>query len=276
MEYYLDVRTMIAYYPHIGADLHQPKPHGPMTLAHISASGETNTALLNKINNFETIITNIGLSKFNIIRLYKGGTSSFNNGLNFVNTNTFQGTFYNGVTMDSTGVQFNGINGYEDTGFNSVGNIADVNSMHYCLLSKTAEARGTSTSTSTFGHDMGVSNTSTYWAILSIRAHSNVGYMSFNSTNIGYPTYTDDARGVFLVQRESSNYVSQYKNGTVQGFSYTNSTGLVNRNVFVGAMNRNGSPLNYSNAKYAHMSIGSALTQTEVSIYTNAINDLNS
>ena len=267
---------MIAYYPHIGANLHQPKPYGPLTLAYISASGESNVSLLNKINNFESIITDIGLQKFNVIRLYKGGTSSFNNGINFINPNTFQGTFYNGVTMDSTGVQFNGINGYENTGFNAVGNIADANSMHYCLLSRTSEPHGTNTNTNTFGHDMGVSNTSAHWAILSIRTYGNNGIIAFNSTNVGYATYTPDGSGIYLAQRDSATSVRQYRNGIYHGAAFTTSTGLVNNIVYVGAMNRNGNPLNYCNAKYAHMSIGSALTETEVSIYTNAINDLNS
>lgn len=276
MGYYLDARDMIYYYSHMAAGMYKPKPYGPLTLAYITASGETDSVLLNKINNFEIVITKIGLSKFKVIRLYKGGSNAYNNGINFINPSTFQGTFVGGVTMDITGVQFNGVNGYENTGFNAVGNISDANSMHYCLLSKTSEAHGTSTNSNTFGHSMGVSNTATYWSILSIRAYGNTGFTAFNSTNLGYPTYTPDGSGIYLVQRESSSYVAQYRNGVYHSTNSTSTTGLVNNIVFVGAMNRNGSARNYCNAKYSHMSIGDALTTTEVAIYTNAINELNS
>jgi hypothetical protein len=72
----------------------RPQGYLPLTTAWIAATSETNTTILNALNTFEAgLIANSLTGKFNALYPFVGGTSG-KHSLNFIDTTTFQISFF--------------------------------------------------------------------------------------------------------------------------------------------------------------------------------------
>ncbi len=177
--------------------------------------------------------------------------------------------FWNGgVTHSANGVQFGGVNGWGNTGYNLSTN-ASLNSHSISVYSRT-------TGTSSFQCELGVTGgVFDGGGGIFLRA-SGLTYYRVNS-QASYITYSDaDSRGFYLANRTASNVVNGWRNSTKVVTGTTVSyTPLANFNYSIGAFNENGS-INYPSAKQcAFASIGDGLTDAEAANFYTAVQAFN-
>jgi hypothetical protein len=170
------------------------------------------------------------------------GGNSFSHSFDAVNPARSQVVWYNGPNHAADGVHFNGVNQYGDTGFNSALGV-DPQHKTYLFYSQS------NTFASTYPVDMGARNAGFRGDLLSASfgnsaSYSASGQMS-SSTGTGYsPEYFPS--GLFAISRSGSSLKS-YKNGVLKDTQTTTDNDNPNFNIFLGALNENGSPAIFSN-----------------------------
>jgi hypothetical protein len=202
-------------------------------------------------------------TKFDALYPMVGGTAT-KHSYNLKNTAQYQIGWNGGVTHSNLGVQFGGVNGWGNTGYNLSTN-ASLNSHSISVYSRT-------TGTSSFQCELGVTG-----AVLDgggaifLRA-SGLTYYRVNS-QASYITYSDaDSRGFYLANRTASNVINGWKNSTKVATGTTLSVSpLGNFNYTLGVLNENGGNNYYSAKQIAFASIGSGLTDTEAANFYTAV-----
>lgn len=189
-----------------------------------------------------------------------GGTATTNkyNLINPADTDAaFRLTFSGGVTHDSNGVTFDGINGYANTFYTPSTN-GSLNSQHISVYNRTAGL--------TSGFFIAVrDNASAPQCFLGIQFDpTRVNYISINSTEVNEGTYSS-LQGFLLGNRSGASAEQFYRNGAEVDNSTKSSNRLPAYSLYLGARNFNGSPQSATYTAYnvAFATIGTTLTSTE-------------
>lgn len=216
------------------------------TTAFATATAITDTTILNALNTFDLGLISNGLDTYmDAIYPFVGNTSTTNK-FNFINPvdsdGAFRLVFSGGVTFDSTGVTFNGINGYANTKWipsvNASGDGTN-GSIGYYLRNNYTDNKHTSLISS--GNYFGI------WQSISQI------YPSINDANVaGYAPIR--YKGFFQVSRSNSTTVISSVD-TTQTTKTANVGALANGFLPIGATT-SGSGLNGAVGTYANANVG--------------------
>jgi len=174
-------------------------------------------------------------------------------------SSSFTGTFTAGWTFASTGVTPNGTSAYMNTGFIETTN-STLNNQHISVYLRTNLIG--------LQCDIGCENSATAQSNIYSNYNNNFYPRIHNSnsgTGINYTTL-----GLFTSNRVISTEVQGWRNNTKNVIS-NNSSILTNVSIYIGAVNLNNAPSNYSARQNAFSSIGDGLNDTQVSNLYSAV-----
>jgi hypothetical protein len=190
-----------------------------------------------------------------------GGNSSGGQAVNGKTPGTRNITWNGGLTFSTNGVVSNGSTGYGDLNSNplDIGGIAD---FHMSFYSRTNQ----SNSSSQF--DIGA-NDATNRSQLNSRSTGDVISGVINSSGAQGSFSNNDSQGLFTITRRTGPDTEFYRNSSSLGNSATASTGRPNLNLFICRRNYPTLPESPTTRQYAFVTVGTTLTDTDVSnLYT--------
>jgi hypothetical protein len=201
-------------------------------------------------------------SKYSAFYLCGGGTSG-KHLVNAKNPGTFNLTFFGGWTHNEYGITPNGTTGYANTGINENTHLV-LNDTHLSIYSRT--------NSDGLMCDIGITAAASETNIFS--KYSNVFYPRVNNTNSGVANTTNSQR-LFISNRVGSSEIRGMQDGTLKTIADT-SVGKANGNIYIGALNRLSLSdiAFYSNRNLAFASVGSGLTDQNMTDMTTAVNTL--
>jgi hypothetical protein len=232
----------------------------PDAQAFITAAGLTDNTQKTAIN---TLVLSLKVNniwqKFKAIYPFVGGTATTHkfNLINPADTNAaYRLTFTGGWTHSSTGALPNGTNAYANTYLDTQNDLS-LNSGHFSFYSRT------NAPTALIKIDMGAlrPGPDSYSDLNS--SNSNLTYFRFNNTISYNNIASTDSIGFYSGSRTALNAIKTYKNGSVIISGTAASSSTSNIDIYIGAVNSNGSPLYYANRECAFATIGTSLTDAE-------------
>ncbi len=235
--------------------------YGVLTNAWITATGETDVTILSALNTLESDLNTYGLtSKIKALYPFVGGTAAKHK-YNFMDARdldaAFRLVFNGGWTHSSTGALPNGTNAYADTKLNENSEL-NLNDAHISIYSRT--------NLNALSSDIGAIDSSNKETNLFPRYAGNF-YARIQALN-NNTVSSSSSLGFFCADRIQSSEVISYVNGTLTYISNT-SIGKVNLNLYLGALNNQGTAAFYSSRELAFSSIGYGLSSTNLSdLYT--------
>jgi hypothetical protein len=191
-----------------------------------------------------------------------GGTAA-SHAVNLKTPGTYNLTFTLGWTHSSTGMTPNGTSDYANTTITT--SLLSLNSGHLSYYSRT-------NSTGVMGEMGALRNTPNSYTDLGINSSGNGAYIRFN--NGGVPTYiaNADSIGFYIGLRTASNVLKLFKNGSsIQSLTTVSSATDATRPIYIGAINNQGTAINFTNRQCAFSSIGDGLTDTEAANFYTAV-----
>ena len=234
------------------------------TAAFATATGITDTTILNALNTFDLGLISNGLAtKMKALYPMVGGTANTHK-FNFMDARdvnaAFRLQFNGGGVHSSTGYKPNGTNAYGNTFYNQTTQGDNVNSGHLSYYSRT-NSNGAEV-------EIGTEVNSVAYNLLEIRT-AGTTYFLMNQTSIS--VFADsDSLGFYVGNRTSSNVINGWKNGVKKGSSTAISTSIANRPIYLAGLNSD-SALYYSTKECAFASIGSGLTDGEATTFYNLV-----
>lgn len=221
-----------------------------------NAAGITNSTQADAINTLVSSLKSNNLwTKFNAIYPFVGGSASSHkfNLINSADTDAaFRLSFVGGWTHSANGALPNGTNGYANT-FLNPNAILSLTSSHVSVYSRTLAVN--------VEVELGAFDGTNF---TQLRSAANA-VLGSTSSILNFTT-TTDARGFWVATKRANNDREAYRNGTTQTTVTTNDAALYpNLNIFLAARNDSGTAAVYSNKQLAFASIGSGLTDAEVS-----------
>ena len=234
------------------------------TAAFATATGITDTTILNALNTFDIGLISNGLAtKMKAIYPFVGGTANTHK-YNFMDPIAFRLVFYGGGIFSTNGYQPNAINAYADTLLHDKYNLT-LNSTHISYYSRT-------NSIGNFGEmgNLGAHLGGSPGINLNLKKSDGNFYPRVADNNTGI-TNSDTSQGLFISNRTNSTQVRAFQNGTLKLIT-SNSISLSDLNIYIGAINHtfNG-PYLFSNRQCAFASIGSGLTDAEALTFYNLV-----
>jgi hypothetical protein len=231
------------------------------TTAFATATAITDTTILGALNTFDLGLISNGLdTKMKAVYPFVGSTATTQK-YNFMDARdldiAFRLQFNGGWTHSANGILGNATNTYANTFLNeSV--LFPTTSEHISIYSRT--------DIDALYCDMGLaigSSETNIWSKL-----SNKFYFRLSDTNNGVPN-TNTSLGFFLTTRNDSYILNGFNKNVKSSMSSTAYVRL-NGNIYIGAMNRDNTSINYPTARqYSFSSIGDGLTDTDASnLYT--------
>ena len=228
------------------------------TAAFAIATGITDTTILNALNTFDTgLISNSLDTKMVALYPVVGGDAT-KHSYNFINTSLHQLTFFGGYTHTTTGMSGNAVNAYANTSLNNSTLPQDDLSLN--VYSRTNLAQNTAL----IGCFTGARETSIF-----PRYGAGQYLYGLNGNEVGF--LNSDSRGLFTVVRNSATAIKAYRNSTLVDSRTNNSTGAINENITISALNSGGSRYYFSSYEIAFVSISSKLSDSEVATFYNLV-----
>jgi hypothetical protein len=224
--------------------------------AFVTNAGIVDQVEANAVNNLVIGMKADGIwSKMKAIYPFVGGTASTHkfNLKNPLDTDAaFRLVFFGGTTHSSNGISF-ATNGYADTKLNTTTNSTNTN-YHQSFYSRTVGGNNSWV-------DMGNWQSGVRINFIQIANASNAldAYI-FDTNATSFPT--TNGQGFYCASRNGTSKKT-YRNGVTLTNQTSTSGGNINHNVFIGAVNLNGSASNYITRNCAFSSIGEGLTDTE-------------
>jgi hypothetical protein len=185
-------------------------------------------------------------------------------------SSSFTGTFTAGWTFASTGVTPNGTSAYMDTGFLPSASFTN-NNTHISVYSRTD-----ATSQACL---IGAAKNASAIPLITIYGRNLTNAYNFDSYD-----YSDNRIAVnesisssafFLNTRTSSTSFKAFRNGSQFGstntVANTDDITTCDKEIYLGALNLNGSAAQFNNYQNAFASIGEGLTDTEASDFYDAV-----
>ena len=217
----------------------------------------------------QTLFTSLWSNNLNtkLIAMYPflGGNASgckFN-ALNPLDTNAaYRLSFNGGVTFNASGTTFNGENGYANTYIS--GNTINVNDNHLSVYLRDATAINSKTY-------LGYNGSST--AFLISNAGDNTYYWYYGLDTDGITTTTSaNTSGNILITTTATTFQNLYRNGSVVITNSGASTGSTNQELVIGALNNDGTIIQYYTNQYRFVTVGYGLGESQVSTLSTIIN----
>lgn len=143
------------------------------------------------------------------------------------------------------------------------------NSTHLSIYSRT------NTDIASASFDIGTTNNVSAFLDLSLRLSNNLYADAYNNTTNRILTTNSVSLGFYLNNRTSSTVFKVFKDNAQIGTTNTSaSSGFTSltSSIFIGAINKAGTPDYYTNRQYAFASIGDGLTDTEAANFYTAVN----
>jgi hypothetical protein len=217
--------------------------------AFVTAASITDQVQATAINNLVIGMKADGLwTKMKAVYPFVGGTAT-SNSYNLKDTAQYQITWNGGVTHSSTGVTFNGTNGFGNTGLND-STILNIDNKHISMYQRNVLVSFT-------GSSMGISNSNRFYLDFGGSNYSTLG-MSQSPFAVQTPQ-----RGMFVMSKTANGSFKYFQNALTP-VTKTGTNNAQNLNYFVGASNNGGSGVDYTSANLAFVSLGDGLTDTEV------------
>jgi hypothetical protein len=164
--------------------------------------------------------------------------------------------FNGGWTFNSSGATSNGTNGFANT-FVFVSGLT-LNNQHASVYMNL-----TNVGASYFG---AIDGTSYFTVENATNEYYGISYGGQITTNPISP------QGLYLISTTANTSQNLYKNGSIRFASGGRAVSNVNRTMYLGAVNRNGAANQYTNQQYSFSTVGSGLSDAEVSTLSTIIN----
>ena len=175
----------------------------------------------------------------------------------------FRLAFSGGWTYSTNGAQPNGTNGYADTKLNLASTLTQ-NDTHMSYYSRTNIIAA--------NVEMGAIENTNIGTYL-LYNFNGIAYKAFNSLESARGSTYNPTTGILIGSRINSSTEKYYYRGALVDTLSVVSQPLVPRNVFIGAYSANGSPYQYSSKQTAFATIGTGLSDAEVTILTQLVTD---
>lgn len=182
-------------------------------------------------------------------------------------SSSFTGTFSSGWTFASTGVTGNGSSAYMNTGLNLSTQTTLYNVAYSMYIRNNTNSK----------IDMGVTDSGTGYTLEGWMAarYGGIAYGGFYdnaSGNGGIDAANSDSTGFWQNSMIASNNIFFRRNSTNIGtFTGTNTSIPANAQIYLGACNNVGTPIEFSNHEYAFCTISDGLTSTQASNFYTAV-----
>jgi hypothetical protein len=162
-------------------------------------------------------------------------------------------------------MQGNGTNGFANTFLRPNVNLNSFNT-HLSYYSRT-DAENNNV-------EIGSIDGSSNFMHMHLRHPSNLWYALLQQNAVDGVTNTSST-GFYIGNRTANNVKKHFKNGVNLGTSTTATTASLNNiNIYLSALNNNGSAVNFSNKQCAFSSIGDGLTDAEATTFYNLVQGL--
>jgi hypothetical protein len=238
-------------------------PVDPDAQAFITAASITNPTQQAAINQLVVDLKGYSIwTKMKALYPFVGGTASTHK-FNLKDPRdldaAFRLVFFGGGTHSVNGYLPNGTNAYADT-FLTPSTTLSLNSTHLSYYSRT--------NSNATEIEIGVNQSNNY-NLLEIRT-SGTTYFLINQNGL---TSVSDAnsQGFYIGNRQASNNIDGWKNGTKLIDGTTTSTALASLKIFLGAYNNGGTFASPTTKQCAFSSIGDGLTDTEAANFYTAV-----
>jgi hypothetical protein len=181
-------------------------------------------------------------------------------------SSSFTGTFTSGWTFASTGVTGNGTSAYFDTKFNTQTN----QSVNNCALSVYLR---TATIGAGFISDFGNAVGPTFLPLTVLESNgTGRGQYCWDYNTAISIIATSDSRGMWGVSRTGASTWQSFERNTAVAKTTTQpQTSLPNSNVYAGAINDRGTPIQFTTRQIAFAHIGDGLTNTQFNNFYTAV-----
>lgn len=223
------------------------------------------------VDDLVVALKGIGWAKFKAVYPFVGGTASAHkwNLINPVDTDGgFRGVFTGGVTHNSTGITGNGSTGYMDTKLVPATDLS-VNDAHFGICFS-----GVGSTAFNGRHGCDSSSGANNMLIAAVLSGSSY-YRMWGTAGDGQIVVSNsDVTDFFLVTRRGASDMEAYKGGVSEGTNSGSTTvgGLpVGRSAYIGAFNEDGTANYFSDLPISFVTIGTGLTDGEVSTLNAAV-----
>ena len=242
------------------------------TAAFATATGITDTTILNALNTFDTGLISNGLdTKMKAVYPFVGGTSTTckYNFMNAVDTNAaFRLQFNGGLYFSTTGVQGGGVNGYANTYFTG-SNWNNINNNSMGIYTRTTQGALSQCDIGAFSVPYSNNFLASYYSDSKFYAVING---VDNSSNL---TYTNtESKGFYIANRTSSTVLNGWKNGTKIGTNTVAPVNLLNVPLYLFAYSNQGSPQLISTKELQFAFMGDGLSDTEASNLSTLVHNM--
>jgi len=235
------------------------------TTAFITATGITDTTIINALNTMDLSLISAGLdTKMKALYPFVGGTASTHK-YNFMDARdldvAFRIAFNGGWTHSSTGALPNGVNAFADTYLNPSISLSQ-NNCGFSYYSRTNRSLN-------YGA-IGVYSPANYQFCIILRDLTNNIYNRLATTVYAGDAYSClNSNGFYTSTRSISSYSKLFRNGTSLGNGAVTSTGLPNGTFYIGGLNYIGSLVAQypDNEEFAFNAIHNGLTDGEAATF---------
>jgi hypothetical protein len=235
--------------------------YDPSAQAFFTATGITDLTIKDAVNTLVLSAKSNGWwTKCTTIYPMVGGTSTTCK-YNLKDTTAYTLTEHGTISYASTGVTGNGSTGYLDTGL--AANVLSQNDYHISFYSR-SNINNTEVEIGSRGSN--IDND----CFLEIRT-SDTTYFAENSTVVNTINFLDtDSRGFYLGERTTSTHSEVYRNGTSKQTGGQTSAALNSQNIYICALNNNGTAAFFSTKECAFATAGLSLgTTLETTMYSD-------
>jgi hypothetical protein len=229
--------------------------------AFFTAAGITDVGQKNAVNDLVLSLKADSLwSKMTAIYPFVGGSAS-THAVNLKSPGTYDLTFYGGWTHNSNGITGNASTGYADTGINE-NSVLTLNDTHLSIYSRTNK--------DALMCDIGLNFADDETNIFS--KFGSVFYPRVQNTNSGISN-TGTSQRLFITNRVGSTAIRAYQDGTLKTIS-NSSVAKTNGTIVIGGLRRVqlSDIAFYTDRNYAFASVGSGLSDTNMTDLTDAVN----
>lgn len=233
-------------------------------ISFLSAAGITDATQKYAINNLVVGLKQYSLwSKMQAIYPFVGGTSTthkWNLKSPIDADSDWRIVFNGGFTHNANGITPNGTNAYANT-FYDVSVSGSLNDQHVAIYSRTNSLRDCK--------DLGVLTTGSDQLTIDTRSSANEFTSGVNSSDDVSSGLFGTSLGFFLSSRVASNQFKIYRNGTLAKTPAVASSARAGKNVYLCALNNNGTAQQFSDRNLAFATVGLGLSDTDVAnLYT--------
>ena len=180
-------------------------------------------------------------------------------------SSSFTGSFTSGWTFASTGATPNGTSAYMNTSFIPSSALGSQNSNHISFYSRTS---GAASSQVEIGSLTFIGTPSYFHQHIYYTGNYYFVYLSTTTAN---DPAVANSLGFFVGTRNTSTTTNAFRNGTLLQAEAATSVALNSFNIYVGALNIDGSASNFSSKQCAFASLGDGMTNTEATNYYTAV-----